>query len=143
VVTSYDTAEAESIFAFAKGRIAGQHAVPRGEAITALQQQLREVVHGGGCVADIDENGTLFIHARGQRVAVQDVEGRVTVHNLTSRPPTELCPELDFDPRSNIFVGREEDTYYVPEPGKPRRRRSALAVVAEMVAAKLYGPETT
>lgn len=142
----YDTAEAESIFAFAQARSSERFAVEKGEAITALQRQLEDLAKKRGAQAEIDPRGILFIRDRSRTVQVEEQEGGVSVIQLDRFGKAVgdwTAAPLDFDLLQKLYVGREEDTYYVPEPGQPRKRRSALAVVAEMVVGMLYGAEKT
>ena len=40
---------------------------------------------------------------------------------------------IRYDSAERAFVSDADDTFYTPEPGKPRRKRSPMAVVAEAV----------
>lgn len=47
--------------------------------------------------------------------------------------------DLRLDATGTQLEGAKEDSFYVPEPGKPRRHRSALAVLVEAITSNL-GP---
>lgn len=42
---------------------------------------------------------------------------------------------IEYDPLTKMYIGKEYDNTIVPVPGEPRRRRSAVAVVAERIVA--------
>ncbi len=50
-------------------------------------------------------------------------------------PPTNEIDtfDIEYDPVAKIFVGTKDDELVVPVPGEVRRRRSAVAVVAERI----------
>jgi hypothetical protein len=47
--------------------------------------------------------------------------------------------DLRLDATATQLERAKEDTFYVPDPGKPRRQRSALAVLVEAITSNL-GP---
>lgn len=132
----YDTTEAESLFAFARGRVPGLYAEPRGIAISALLQQLKSVVVEIGCKASLDETGALSVKDQGRSVFVGDIRGEVLVAQLIDgKRGDRVAAPLDFDPISKLFVDKQTvDVFFTTTlagrtpPGKFRVFRSAKGV---------------
>lgn len=74
--------------------------------------------------------------ARGRVWFATDGE-RMTVGFRRTGGQDELFgePNVEFDPASGLFVGKTTDAFIVPTSGEPHLRRSAVAVVAEMLLA--------
>lgn len=124
----YDTEEAIRILARLKkdDRYDGDR-----DAAIELLQALKGPAKEAGLEVDDSDRDTLTFTANGSshevRFWVQ--KGKVT----TAADERTYLPVqgIEFDPIKRIYVGTEEDKYRIPTPGKPRARRSAVAVLAE------------
>jgi len=74
--------------------------------------------HVGAAVIGADEEGA--VHVAGYEPHAKKLRGG-----------RWQDPEIEWDPSSEMFVGKDDDTYREPVPGERKRRRSAVAVVVE------------
>lgn len=75
-----------------------------------------------------------------RKVAVVVRDGTVTIVRITTAGRQQVVgevPTVFFDSVEGRFACGDPDRFYTPEPGKPPRRRSAVAVVAAAVDEEL------
>lgn len=136
---TYDSREALDIFARAHERHdRRKHYQERAGAATDLLKAVLTAAKAAGYDAG-PEGGYIAVfqpHRGGVYLRVED--DALLVH--TDREPNpdkwKKLP-IEYDPVLGIFVGTAEDSYLLPAPGQPRRRRSAVAVVAEVITAMI------
>jgi hypothetical protein len=139
--TVYDAAEASGILAQTRNNLSLEAQVEAKNARSSeagrLLKQVLTLLQASGFQAARNEGEDLVvILPRVGSVQIRDEAGGILVTGIRKHPPGVIQwhpAELDFDPVTLRFEGREADTRYVPVPAERVRKRSALAVVAELV----------
>lgn len=75
-------------------------------------------------------------------VTFDDPTFRVTPWDIRNKEPTGESSQVpvSWDAATSRFIGTAFDAYRVPIPGQPRERRSAVAVIADVIVAVLGSP---
>jgi hypothetical protein len=132
---SYDVREAEALFVRAHDRLdPHRRFAERAEAATELLRAALQAAKAAGYEVGSE---------RGYYVVAQKRQGAVylRVDDDTLRVTADPEPDpskwngfaIEYDPALRLFVGVAEDTFLHPVPGEPRARRSAAAVIAELI----------
>jgi hypothetical protein len=141
---SYDTAETMAILAVACETIAPDMAAAA-KASRALYDQIARLGSSLPAGLEIKPEGDLGIAfrrtSRGQRplaLHLQNPQGSSDLH-IVDHPRERYIKihSLRFDPIVQRLEGTAYDSFAEPTPGKPRLKRSAMAVVVEQVLANL------
>lgn len=140
---NYDTEEASRILAKALGRTESfveRVKLARPSFLKALQHAATLAGYG----AEITEdrlNVVDHVRNRGVMVRVNSI-GQIQLAR-TSRLPSEdswtTIDRIEFDVIGGKFVGTQQDTYRVPDPGYPWAGRAAVAVAAEAIVKFIEG----
>ncbi len=139
----YDIREAVRILA--KARSAAAAADLRAARFEAAQGLLEAVIRAAesvGCsVVRRDGNpGVLVALDDGDGVAVKATRDGIQLARVddNGRIGAGLdSPALEYDPAAKMWIGTEPDAAIAPVPGELLPRRSAVAVVADRIAAAL------
>lgn len=127
----YDGAEATQMLALAREALdRGHNADARVLAARELVQAVGEVAKAAGYNVDGGREAVGIRLPGGAGAFVSEDNGRVLVGKIAQQAQPRPVP-LDYDPVHGILVGKDEDRFRHPEPGAPRKRRSAVAVVVE------------
>jgi hypothetical protein len=143
LMPDYDTREA--LYLLKKG-LDEKHASERAaEALASAEALLEGVIEAAktaGLKTTKDKNGFLLAPSRvGSSRAIWVVAQADGIHlGIEQHGRTEeqlVRPKIVYDGGLGAWVGTEPDTFFVPVPGEPARRRPAAAVVAESIVAAL------
>ncbi len=121
-MATYDEGEAIELLTRGAAAMPGnEHHPARAAAAAALLEALSGLTGKAGFSVKEDREGGLLVELRAgdgtlKRTWVRTDRGVILVRPLKSQ-----------------LEGAQEDTYYQPRPGKPRRRRSALAVLVQAI----------
>jgi hypothetical protein len=147
---TYDLDEGRSIFFRVRGQAAGhtfQH--EREHALRALAAAVAAAAEAAGMPTQKKPEYFSFSPRHGMEVFLMfsgtDRLGVRIASFMDTGPRRVAWPDLDYDPEAKMFMGKGEDTYRVPTPGEPRKHRSAVAVVADVIRDELAkeGPAGT
>ena len=111
----------------------------RRAAATALVHAVEEAARAAGLEAGV-ERGAMVVsltHCGFMRLGVSEKDGRPIL--VRGDPPEHKRPEeiplkIEYDPATEMFVGTDPDGEIAPAPGQPIPRKSAVAVLAEVIA---------
>ena len=132
----YDIREATALLARSRARRAPQDFYKDRElALRKLLQAVMESANAADYETGQERLAWVVSHVRQGAVFINVVDSRLVVTADGPRQVQVTSDEMaiEYDPIEKIFVGKEEDVFYTPEPGKPRKRRSAVGVVAEAI----------
>jgi hypothetical protein len=133
----YDITEATALLARShEKRAPKDHYKQREQAVRNLCDAVVEAAKNAGYDTGAERGGHAISHySRGSVSLRVNNDGQLVI--VAPGPPqTQTSMDempIEYDPFAGIFVGKEEDIFYTPEPGKPRKRRSAVSVVAEEI----------
>jgi hypothetical protein len=131
----YDLTEAETIFARAHHQLdPTSHYTDREIAANELLDAVGHAAEDAGYQVRNPSGGarTIILQSHGAVTAVVD-DDRFYLH-VAGPPQTSITDlAIEYDPVTKAFVGKVEDTFVLPVPGEPRKRRNAVAVVAERI----------
>jgi len=131
----YDTQEAIEILARARERVdPGSTKEDRKAASIALFKALVAAAQSAGLQAAYDERMTMVWH--GERKVKFDLNDGIVRVQLHDSPFMQVS-SIEFDPASRTFRGKEYDGYRKTLPGEPGAKRSAVTILAELVATGL------
>jgi len=102
----------------------------RREAAKALLEALRAVPKAVGieCVEGV-QGLVVSVDGRSRVVVCVDNGGEIVIDALPGKYPVRL----QYNRVTKQLEGDELDTYLLPEPGKSRSKRAALAVLVEAI----------
>ena len=124
----YDSAEAEAIFSRAHHALAPASPVHYQDKANAAQALLKAVLKAAGKAGYAVENdhGTpCVVQLRKGVVHLEVQDDTLVVQGETLA--------IEYDAAAKVFVGTKEDDFYNLDPGKPKRKQSAVAAVAEAI----------
>jgi hypothetical protein len=136
-VMKYDTGEAARIFAGLSQPTLATLTTAAGEVLDAVLAAAEEAGLTG---ERVDEGVYIDDPAyENHRAGLKYSQAR-----FWASPPTQGGDERDwarvdgveFDPLKKQFVGLSVDTFRLPVPGQPQQRRSAVAVLVEVLVAR-------
>lgn len=128
---SYDRTEAKAIFARShEKRDPIMHYRGREEAAHALLEAVVLAAKEAGYDVGPERGMQVISHHR-QGAVYLWVADNVLCLGTADGKRKEL--PIEYDAALGMFVGKDDDEFYVPEPGKPKQRRSAVAALAEVV----------
>ena len=131
----YDQAEAKVLFARSHAkRDPIKYYQDRVEAANGLLDAVLLAAKEAGYLIE-QQGGTVVIAHPGQGVVFIEVEDDVLRARRGHRGAVDESRSfpIEYDGGVKMFVGQDEDSFFVQEPGKPKKRRSAVAVVAEVI----------
>lgn len=131
----YETNEASEVFRRAAARQRPhEFAADIEAAAIGLLEAVTHAAKAAGYSVVPDLHGGVAIGAHGYGAATLGIESPGGVWMRPQQRPGQFATlEIEYDPRSRQFVGKEFDAAYEPAPDTPRRRRNAVAVLAEAV----------
>jgi hypothetical protein len=130
----YDLDEATGILARAHAALSPAAHNDRERAALDLQEAVKKAAVAAG----YETQGTTIAQPKqGAVFTVVDGGFFIGVKDYPERGNTRTFSDLaiEYDPLTKMYIGTEYDDTIVPVPGEPRRRRSAVAVVAERIVA--------
>lgn len=139
----YETQEALGILAKLRGENDPRQTLPTEAAKRLLSVFVSTLREAGFQVRDTEDDGDPLLDeanvAMGNLEWVQIVCDRrgLSLAYKSRRTPSDVSYELaklDFDWNERRFVGVEDDTFFEPTPGAPRRKQGALTVVSNLFA---------
>jgi hypothetical protein len=85
---------------------------------------------------------SVIFAARELAVQVYCSDGEIRIRSLPSgQPPApHVVPPIRYNVVRDRFEGIQEDFFLVPVPGEPRGRRSAVAIIIEVVLSQMDSP---
>ncbi len=132
----YDDREARAILAETLQRLSPTRDTEA--AALKLAKELCSLLKELDFVLDSTHNKPqlLVFHPRGGQSGVwlnwAGGDFRVSLDGKSGEPVA-----ITYDTLTKSYIGTEPDSFITPEPGQPRRMRSALAVLAEAVSERL------
>ena len=136
---AYDVAEAVRVLSDGKHARQPITSAPK-EKSRALADAIAEAAKQAGFNASVTaEKVVIADDSTGftERIGVIVTDGVVRIGTVSTFGPFDHgllnVPRVHYDAAAAAYISTEDDTFYVPAPGAPRRRRSPVAVAAQAV----------